>query len=54
MNIFESKWRELLEELLLCHNEHVKYDTTKGVEIFDVDFDISNDNEVYLRIVEDG
>lgn len=31
-----------------------KYDTTKGVEIFDVAFDMSNDSEVYLRIVEDG
>ena len=28
------------------------YDTTKGVEIFDVDFDISNDNELYLRIIK--
>ena len=27
------------------------YDTTKGVEIFDVAFDISNDNELYLRII---
>ena len=28
------------------------YDTTKGVEIFDVAFDISNDNELYLRIIK--
>ena len=27
------------------------YDTTKGVEIFDVSFDISNNNELYLRII---
>ena len=29
------------------------YDTTKGVEIFDVAFDISNNNELYLRIIRD-
>ena len=28
------------------------YDTDKGVEIFDVAFDMSNDNEVYLRIID--
>ena len=27
MNIFESKWRKLLEELMLNHNEHVKDET---------------------------
>lgn len=27
MNIFESKWRKLLEELLLSHKEHVKDET---------------------------
>lgn len=27
MNIFESKWRKLLEELLLDHKEHVKDET---------------------------
>lgn len=29
-----------------------KYDTVKGVEIFDVAFDVSSDNEVYLRIID--
>ena len=27
MNIFESKWRKLLEDVLLCHKEHVKDET---------------------------
>ena len=29
------------------------YDTTKGVQIRDVAFDMSNDNELYLRIVDE-
>ena len=28
------------------------YDTEKGVQIYDVAFDMSNDNEVYLRIID--
>ena len=28
------------------------YDTTKGVQIHDVAFDMSNDNELYLRIID--
>ena len=27
------------------------YDPVKGVRIFDVAFDVSNDSEIYLRIV---
>lgn len=27
------------------------YDTDKGVMIYDVEFDMSNDNELYLRIM---
>ena len=27
------------------------YDTEKGVRTFDVAFDMSNDNELYLRII---
>lgn len=27
------------------------YDTDKGVIIYDVEFDMSNDNELYLRIM---
>ena len=30
------------------------YDSVKGVQIFDVDFDMSNDNELYLRIIGKG
>jgi len=29
------------------------YDTEKGVRIFDVAFDVSNDSEIYLRIIND-
>lgn len=28
------------------------YDEEVGVQIFDVDFDMSNDNEIYLRIIK--
>lgn len=41
MNIFESKWRKLLEELLLTHNEHVK-DETQIREIIGVHERIDN------------
>ena len=29
------------------------YDDVKGVRIFDIDWDMSNDSEVYLRLVEE-
>lgn len=41
MNIFESKWRELLEELLLSHKKHVK-DGTPIREIIGVHERIDN------------
>ena len=41
MNIFESKWRKLLEEVLLCHKEHVK-DETQIREIIGVHEMIDN------------
>ena len=41
MNIFESKWRKLLEELLLSHKEHVK-DETQIREIIGVHERIDN------------
>ena len=41
MNIFESKWRKLLEEVLLCHKEHVK-DGTPIREIIGVHERIDN------------
>ncbi len=41
MNIFESKWRKLLEEVLLCHKEHVK-DETQIREIIGVHEKIDN------------
>lgn len=41
MNIFESKWRKLLEEVLLTHNEHVK-DETQIREIIGVHERIDN------------
>ena len=41
MNIFESKWRKLLEELMLNHNEHVK-DETQIREIIGVHERIDN------------
>lgn len=41
MNIFESKWRKLLEELLLGHKEHVK-DETQIREIIGVHERIDN------------
>ena len=28
------------------------YDTVRGVEVFDLDFDMCNDGELYLRIVD--
>ena len=28
------------------------YDTDRGVEIFDAAFDMSNDNELYLRVIK--
>lgn len=28
------------------------YDTVKGVQVYDVAFDMSNDHEIYLRIVD--
>lgn len=28
------------------------YDETKGVTIYDLDFDMSNDNELYFRVIE--
>ena len=28
------------------------YDEVKGVTIHDLEFDMSNDNEIYLRVVE--
>ena len=37
-------------ELRLCSNE--TYYVYENGTLTDVDFDISNDNEVYLRIVE--
>ena len=39
-------------ELRLCSNG--TYYVYENGTLTDVDFDISNDNEVYLRIVEDG
>ena len=41
MNIFESKWRKLLEELLLTHKKHVK-DETQIREIIGVHERIDN------------
>ena len=41
MNIFESKWRKLLEELLLSHKKHVK-DKTQIREIIGVHERIDN------------
>ena len=41
MNIFESKWRELLEELMLNHKKHVK-DETPIREIIGVNERIDN------------
>ena len=41
MNIFESKWRELLEELILNHKKHVK-DETQIREIIGVHEKIDN------------
>ena len=41
MNIFESKWRKLLEELLLSHKKHVK-DETQIREIIGVHERIDN------------
>lgn len=41
MNIFESKWRKLLEEVLLCHKEHVK-DETQIREVIGVHERIDN------------
>lgn len=43
-----TKWFELR----LCSNG--TYYVYENGTLTDVDFDISNDNEVYLRIVEDG
>lgn len=28
------------------------YDDTKGVRTYDLEFDMSNDNELYLRVVK--
>lgn len=41
MNIFESKWRKLLEELLLSHKKHIK-DETQIREIIGVNERIDN------------
>ena len=41
MNIFESKWRELLEELIINHKKHVK-DETQIREIIGVHERIDN------------
>ena len=29
------------------------YDNVKGIHIFDVDFDMSNNNELYLRVIDE-
>ena len=29
------------------------YDTVEGCQTFDLEFDMSNDNELYLRVVKD-
>ena len=42
--------REMDNRLLI---KVASYDTVKGVIIFDVEFDMSNDNELYLRLVEE-
>ena len=55
MNIFESKWRELLEDLIINHKKHVK-DETPIREIIGVHERIDNpykDNQhprSYIRI----
>lgn len=50
MNIFESKWRKLLEELLLSHKKHVK-DETQIREIIGVHERIDNPyNDSMLNI----
>ena len=40
--------REMDNKLII---KVASYDSEKGVQIFDVAFDVCNDNEVYLRIV---
>ena len=50
MNIFESKWRKLLEEVLLSHKKHVK-DETQIREIIGVHERIDNPyNDSMLNI----
>ena len=47
---FRTKSREMDNKLkmrLAC------YDGVKGVRTFDLDWDMSNDNEIYLRVVGD-
>lgn len=45
---FRTVTREMDNKLIV---KVASYDSEKGVQIFDVAFDMSNDNEVYLRIV---
>ena len=50
MNIFESKWRELLEDLIINHKKHVK-DETQIREIIGVHERIDNPyNDSMLNI----
>ena len=30
------------------------YDTVKGCRTYDLEFDMSNDNELYFRVIDDG
>ena len=45
-----TKTRELDNRLMI---RLACYDEVKGVRIHDLDWDMSNDNEIYLRVVED-
>ena len=47
---FRTKSREMDNKLIIrlsC------YDEIKGVRTFDLDWDMSNDNEIYLRVIND-
>ena len=45
-----TKTRELDNRLMI---RLTCYDEVKGVRIHDLDWDMGNDNEIYMRVVED-
>lgn len=44
-----TKTREMDNKLII---RLACYDDIKGVRTFDLDWDMSNDNEIYLRIIK--